>query len=136
MKINLNLKKKPSIIGFDEETSKSVYKEFQEGHSWNRSCETETLPENLEILYADYTYENYFGDAYVLGYNTEKKKWFEVHGSHCSCYGLEGQWEEEYYDSEKQLIAVLKKRFEADKGFYRYADSSGEFKEWLEEESQ
>lgn len=134
MKINLNLKKKPSITGFNEETPESVYKEFQVRLGWDRSYETKTLPENLEILYAEYTYEDYSGDAYVLGYDTEKEKWFEVHGGHCSCYGLEGQWEEDYYDSEEQLSDVLKKRFCGDKGYSRYASSSWEFKEWLGEE--
>jgi hypothetical protein len=48
---------------------------------------------NLEILLADYRYEAYEGLAWVL-YRKDGKL-FEVHGSHCSCYGLEGQWEPE-----------------------------------------
>lgn len=133
MEINLNLKKKPSITGFAEETPCSVYNEFREVSRWGYDYEMTPPPKNLKILYADYTYEDYTGDAYVLGYNKEKKKWFEVHGSHCSCYGLEGQWEEEYYETKKQLIAVLKKRFETDSSFCRYACKSREFKEWLGE---
>ena len=52
-------------------------------------------PDEIVILYADYTYENYSGDAYVFGYNKVKECFFEVHGGHCSCYGLERQWVED-----------------------------------------
>ena len=46
-----------------------------------------------EILFAAYTYEDYSGDAFVIF--TNEGKLFEVNGGHCSCYGLEGQWEPE-----------------------------------------
>ena len=43
------------------------------------------------VLWATYTYENYSGSAHVI---FEKNgELFEVYGSHCSCNGLEGQWE-------------------------------------------
>ena len=45
----------------------------------------------VSILIASYTYENYSGAAIVL---LEKDgKLFEVTGGHCSCHGLEEQWE-------------------------------------------
>jgi hypothetical protein len=46
------------------------------------------------VIYAAvYSYEDYSGSAFVL---FEKDgKLFSVHGSHCSCYGLEGQWSPE-----------------------------------------
>ena len=51
------------------------------------------FPTEDEILFAYYVDENYSGDAFVL---FEKNgKLFEVHGSHCSCYGLEDQWHPE-----------------------------------------
>lgn len=131
MKINLNLKKKPSFTGFDSETPNSVYKEFHD-HSWGSSDDEFPLPKHLKILYADYTYEDYSGDAYVLGYDFDKQQWFEVHGSHCSCYGLEDQWDEEYYDSKEQLITVIKKRFSTKSKWGRFAYSSEELKKWLE----
>lgn len=54
------------------------------------------------VLYADYTYEDYSGSATVI---FEKDgKLFEVNGSHCSCYGLEGQWEPE--ETTWQAIAM------------------------------
>ena len=49
--------------------------------------------EGATILLASYTYENYTGDAFVLF--ERDGQLFEVNGSHCSCYGLEGQWEPE-----------------------------------------
>ncbi len=52
-----------------------------------------TKLDGAEILVASYTYECYEGDAYVLF--RRDGKLFEVHGSHCSCYGLEDQWEPE-----------------------------------------
>lgn len=49
--------------------------------------------EGVRILIADYNFEGYEGSAFVL---FEKDgSYYEVHGDHCSCYGLEGQWEPE-----------------------------------------
>lgn len=48
---------------------------------------------DINILFASYEQANYSGDAWVL-YEKDGKL-FEVNGSHCSCYGLEGQWREE-----------------------------------------
>lgn len=49
--------------------------------------------EGCSIIYAEYENEYYEGSAFVI---FEKDgKVFEVNGSHCSCYGLEGQWEPE-----------------------------------------
>jgi hypothetical protein len=46
--------------------------------------------EGVDILLASYTYEDYSGYAYVLF--RKGGEYYEVYGSHCSCYGLEGQW--------------------------------------------
>ena len=55
----------------------------------------------LEIIYAAYTPGDYCGDAHVIF--RKESKLFEVNGSHCSCYGLEGQWEPE----ETTLAALM-----------------------------
>lgn len=48
----------------------------------------------VTILYAYYTYEDYSGDATVIF--LKDGRLFEVHDSHCSCYGLgEGGWNPE-----------------------------------------
>jgi hypothetical protein len=48
---------------------------------------------NCEVLLAWYEYENYEGASFVLF--KRGGKLYEVYGSHCSCYGLEGQFDEE-----------------------------------------
>lgn len=45
------------------------------------------------VIAAAYDTGNYEGDAFVV-YRKEGKL-YEVHGSHCSCNGLEGQWSPE-----------------------------------------
>jgi hypothetical protein len=57
------------------------------------------------ILFAQYDYIDYEGFAFVLF----KRDGFlyEVNGSHCSCYGLEGQWDPEETFPE----ALLKRSF-------------------------
>lgn len=47
--------------------------------------------DGAEILLASYSCENYSGDAFVLF--ERDGKLYEVNGGHCSCYGLEGQWD-------------------------------------------
>ena len=118
------LKKTPDLF----DTPDNVYRQFQDYSEREKS----ELPSNLVLLYADYTYQDYSGDAYVLGYDKEKKQFFEVHGSHCSCYGLEGQWDEEYYEDVKQLQAAIERRFSNRSKYSRYAHSSKEFQKWLE----
>ena len=48
---------------------------------------------DINILFASYGNDNYSGDAWVLF--EQEGILYEVSGSHCSCYGLEGQWEPE-----------------------------------------
>lgn len=45
------------------------------------------------ILYATYECGGYDGSAFVLF--SRNGQLYEVHGGHCSCYGLEGQWDPE-----------------------------------------
>lgn len=47
--------------------------------------------DEYNVIVANYQYGNYEGDAYIL---LEKDgEYFESFGSHCSCYGLEGQFD-------------------------------------------
>lgn len=59
--------------------------------------------ENCKILFAAYDQEGYEGYAMVIF--SKDGKLFEVNGSHCSCNGLEGQWE-----PEETSLEALKKR--------------------------
>ena len=60
-------------------------------------AESFSIPESTldgaNILLASYTYEDYSGSAYVLF--ERDGTLYEVVGSHCSCMGLEEQWEPE-----------------------------------------
>lgn len=51
--------------------------------------------------------------AFYLLQNKENKELFEVHASHCSCYGFEGQ-----LDLEPTTIEALKYRAEKARVFY------------------
>lgn len=65
-----------------------------------------TLDQDIEILFAKYTYGNYNGEALVV--YRQGDKLFEVNGYHCSCKGLEGQWEPE----ETSIEALAKRNVE------------------------
>jgi hypothetical protein len=49
--------------------------------------------DDATVLLASYTYEDYSGAAFVLF--ERGGTLYRVEGSHCSCMGLEGQWEPE-----------------------------------------
>jgi len=61
--------------------------------------------EHLNVLFAYYSYENYSGEAFVLFQNPATGELFEVNGSHCSCYGLENQ-----FNLEETTVEALQKR--------------------------
>ena len=63
------------------------------------------LFEGVEVLLASYSYEDYSGLAFVLF--RKGGELFEVNGSHCSCYGLEDQWE-----PESTTVAALRHRLD------------------------
>lgn len=65
--------------------------------------------EDIIILYASYTYEDYSGSSEVFFYDKRDGKFYEVHGGHCSCYGLEDQWEPEEIGSMDFFIDYLVK---------------------------
>lgn len=66
--------------------------------------------EGIEILLAYYLYEDYSGEAFVLF--RKDGVLYEVNGSHCSCYGLEGQW-----DPEETSVNALKYRYGVNEHF-------------------
>lgn len=74
--------------------------------SWDdvkREFETD-FPEPACVLFAAYEYEDYSGEALVVFDNGDGLKM--VNGGHCSCRGLEGQWDIEDADA-KQLRAEV-----------------------------
>ena len=99
-----------------KEQAQEIYNQWQESHYDynNRQYTYEEVPSNVLILYDHYTYEDYSGYGHVICYDTEKDSFFEVFGSHCSCYGLEGQWEPEYCTIE-EMVHATNLRIESEK---------------------
>jgi hypothetical protein len=60
--------------------------------------------DNEIILFGVYDYGNYEGSAWV-GFLKDGKL-YEVHGSHCSCYGLENQWGPEETSVEEIVYRI------------------------------
>ena len=61
--------------------------------------------DHVDVLLASYGTDSYSGSAFVLFRNNKDGQLYECHGSHCSCYGLENQWEE-----DPTTIESLRKR--------------------------
>jgi hypothetical protein len=63
-------------------------------------------PEPENVLYANYEYQNYEGEANVI-WREPNGDISYVSGVHCSCYGLEDQWDVETYPEEtvREMIA-------------------------------
>ena len=91
-------------------TSEDVFRDF-DGSRWsNYRNDEDQVPlsekpefKDVEILLASYGTPSYEGYAFVL-FREDGKLW-EVNGSHCSCYGLEGQW-----SPEETSVEVLRHR--------------------------
>ncbi len=77
------------------------------------------FPTDPQILFASYGQGSYDGDAIVI--YTDHETLYEVNASHCSCYGLEGQWKPEetswaaiamrtYMDSSHGVDAIARLR--------------------------
>lgn len=66
--------------------------------------------DGIEVLLASYTAASYEGDAFVLF--RKDGKLYEVNASHCSCYGVEGQWKPE----ETNVISLRKRMDDGELG--------------------
>lgn len=66
-----------------------------------------TNPEPEQVLLAEYYTGNYEGDALVVYRNGDD--FYVNEGSHCSCMGLENQWEPEHYDRATFIEMVKRK---------------------------
>jgi hypothetical protein len=88
-----------------------VWRAFQEYARWNDEVEPPVMPDNMEILLASYTYESYSGSAFVLFKQGDKL--YQNYGSHCSCYGLEGQWQPE----ETSIVKLRNRVIQGKEGY-------------------
>jgi hypothetical protein len=61
-------------------------------------------PEDMDLVMAYYSYEDYQGSAMVVYRDKRDGKVYANYGSHCSCYGLEDQWSPEEV-SLKELLS-------------------------------
>lgn len=61
--------------------------------------------ENITIIYAVYNQPQYEGYAEVYFKDNLTGLYYEVHGSHCSCYGLENQWSPELIGDKDAFLA-------------------------------
>ncbi len=88
------------LNNWQDGTADDVFRDF-DGERWGAyRNDDDPVPlaekpqfKGAEILLASYGTPSYEGYAFVL-FRRDGKLW-EVNGSHCSCYGLEGQWEPE-----------------------------------------
>ena len=87
---------------------KNVSDEFGAG-SWGERTIRMDEPDHV---FAVYEQGNYEGSALVLF--AKDGKMFSVEGSHCSCYGLEGQWEPHSESKE----TILKQATESSWGLW------------------
>lgn len=93
------LKRNPKFVG-DFSCRENVFNQF-----------SKTDDKDIVICYADYENEGYDGSATVLYYRKSTKMYYEVYGSHCSCYGLENQWDGKAGKDEAIVFEELEKRF-------------------------
>ena len=85
-----------------------------------------------ELIWAVYGGGSYDGSAEVI--YRQDGKWYHVNGSHCSCYGLAGQWEPESFDPQLHFQALEQGKRIADvqSSYYSWDGSSNErFDDWL-----
>jgi hypothetical protein len=72
------------------------------------------FPTEDELLFASYGGGSYEGDASIVW--KRDGKFYEAHGSHCSCYGLEGQFSAE----ETTLEALAAKGKKNEESYYYF----------------
>jgi len=129
MKTLQEIIKQTSVYLHNWSTKQDVICDFEQIYG-NREDELKRVSpkyEDINILFASYGTDNYSGDAFVL-YEREGKL-YEVNGGHCSCYGLEGQFDP-YETTIEELSFRLTK---GDMGLDSWSDNefANELKEFL-----
>lgn len=82
----------------------------------------EPVPLESEVLFASYGGGSYDGDATVIF--RKDVKLYEVHGGHCSCNGLEDQWEPA--ETSVGALALRGKKTDEDYGYHFLHDHDAE----------
>jgi hypothetical protein len=88
-----------------------------------------TAPEP-KYIWASYDGGGYDGYAMVVFFDESDSEWKMVTGSHCSCYGLEGQFDPEQFEPEVHFKALSEgKRYVSN---YEWSESdNADFDTWL-----
>ena len=58
---------------------------------WIKDNHEESFPGNLIPFYGELNEDSYDGSMKALLVDPTSGEFFEIHGSHCSCFGFEGQ---------------------------------------------
>ena len=82
---------------------------------WVDDDEAVVDPQPDIVILAEYFYGRYDGDAWFV--YIKDGIVYEGHGSHCSCYGLEGQFEPEEVGTIEQAILIMERRFPKHKAY-------------------
>lgn len=86
------------------EKKEDIIQEFSDyDYSKDDDAQVSIDLDDCNILFAWYGHGSYDGSAFVL-FNRGTQL-YEVNGGHCSCYGLEGQW-----DPEETSVEALEHR--------------------------
>jgi hypothetical protein len=105
---SINKKPKGTALAVATSTAPVPFQEDWDGCDWSdvqRAFHMEEARPD-EVLLARYSQDGYDGRAHVLYRNGGS--YFHVYGSHCSCFGLEDQWDPEEYDLVT-LVAALER---------------------------
>lgn len=94
-------KQEPVYIGFYDEAD--PYNELM--GDFFQGWEGHPRPPEVHVLFAVKRSWSYEEDMYVL--IEQDGKLFDIEGSHCSCYGFEGQW-----DPVETSLETIKMRIE------------------------
>lgn len=87
-----------SWYGADDSVDAETVLEDFRGETWSSpgiSADPEITAGDMDLIVAWYEYESYEGSAFVVYRDRRDGKVYQVLGGHCSCYGLEGQWQPE-----------------------------------------
>ena len=80
--------------------------------------------QDCKILFAYYEHEDYGCDGRAFVLLERNQKLYEVNGGHCSCYGLEGQWDPE----ETSVDALMYRLREGACGYYWHGGNEKQLK--------
>ncbi|UKS30192.1 hypothetical protein LOZ80_15125 [Paenibacillus sp. HWE-109] len=105
------------------ETVESLYEDFECTRWGTNAAQFIEGKDDIEIILGYYSYQDYSGEAFVLLRRKSNGILYEVNGSHCSCYGLEGQWSPEEADVEVLRHRLVNGRLgRSYDGWNKYAD--------------